>query len=419
MWNKSGLMILTVGMYSLVGLQGYFERWDDPYSGGMFQPGIEAYLDAIKQQYDTVLAENRSLRQENIRLTEANGQYVRKIQYYTSVLNRQKHMPVGPSEGGLPRAPKCLKRGSDWKVDGDRLGIVSMRERVAMPWKITNAVVSRCGRFVAFGCGYKVFLEIEKMVWLLDPSSERMVRYEAGMLEGETQEYKICPMDFTDDSLYLYVADGRGGVRMWSLTSKAQEGMLACDPIAIKAVKNLVFVADWSRAMKVYDGGSQVASVTSGEEFSGPMAVSRDGSFVYAVASRNKILVLDVDAETTYLTSTGEERILAMAISPEHMMVSVGGYRRSAGLYRIKAGKPSCRPQDAIEQRGVVLSLGFIQSHLLVGQPEGVMIWDLKEKTSMRIQIHESNVIGISVGEGCFSTVDNNGVLRIWSYKAC
>ncbi|ADM11058.1 WD40 domain-containing putative transcriptional repressor for RNA polymerase II [Encephalitozoon intestinalis ATCC 50506] len=382
----------------------------------MFQPGIEAYLDAIKQQYDTVMAENRSLRKENIRLVEANGQYARKIQYYTSILNRQKHMSL-ETEGSFIRPPKYLKRGSDWSVDGDKLCIVSVRDKIMVGGKITNAVISKCGKFVAFGCGYKVFIVMEKTIWFLDTSSEKMERYEEGMFEGETQEYRICPMDFTCDSLYLYAADGKGAVRIWSLKSKAQEGLLRpCDPVALKITNNLVFTIEWDKTMNVYDSNNKVLTLSSEEEFSGPMAVSPDGSFVYAVVGRTKILVFDIKTEMVHLANTNEDRILAIATSPEHAIMSIGGHGRNAYLYRIKKEKPLPRVQDSIDQRGTVFSLGFIGNHLLVGQPEGVMIWDLSEKRSMRIQLQESNVIGISTCKDSFATVDNNGVLRVWRY---
>ncbi|CAD25094.1 TRANSCRIPTIONAL REPRESSOR FOR RNA POLYMERASE II [Encephalitozoon cuniculi GB-M1] len=383
----------------------------------MFQPGIEAYLDAIKQQYNTIAAENRSLRQENIRLVEANSQYARKIQYYTSILGRQKRMAVD-SGSSFVRTPKCLKRGSDWYTDGDMLCMLSVRDKIVMPGRITNAVVSSCGKFVAFGCGYRVFAVIERTIWFLNSSSERMERYEEGMFEGETQEYRICPMDFTPDSLHLYAADGKGAVRIWSMDSKAQEGILkSSDPIALKIVKNLVFTIGWDKTISIYDENGQVITLNSGEEFGGPMVVSPDGGFIYAVVNRNKILVLDVKAEMTYLTNTNEDRILAMAVSDEHMTISAGGYGRNVDLYRIKAEKPSCRLQDTIEQKGTVFSLGFVGRHLLVGQPDGIMIWDLEEKRSMRVQTHESNVIGISTCKDCFTTVDNNGVLRVWKYR--
>ncbi|AFM97813.1 hypothetical protein EHEL_020570 [Encephalitozoon hellem ATCC 50504] len=384
----------------------------------MFQPGIEAYLDAIKQQYDTIMAENRSLRQENVRLVEANSQYARKIQYYTSVLNRQKHPLSDDPETAFIKPSKYLKRGCDWYCDGDNLCKVSVCARVVMPGKITNAVISSCGRFVAFGCGYKVFVIMENVIWFLNASSEKMERYEERMCEGETQEYRICPMDFTQDSLRLYAADGKGGVRVWNLASKLQEGLLkSCDPIALKIVRDMMFTTEWDKTVNVYSLNEKMLSLNSGEEFSGPMAVSPNGSFVYAVVNRSKILILDVKAETTYLTNTNEERILAMSVSGERMMMSAGGYGRNVGLYRIKPERPSCRCQDAIEQKGTVLSLGFIRNHLLVGQPEGVIIWDLEEKRSMRIQIHESNVIGISTSKNFFTTVDNNGILRIWRYN--
>ncbi|AFN82531.1 D40 domain-containing putative transcriptional repressor for RNA polymerase II [Encephalitozoon romaleae SJ-2008] len=384
----------------------------------MFQPGIEAYLDAIKQQYDTIMAENRSLRQENVRLVEANSQYARKIQYYTSLMNRQKHIPSSDPGSSFIRASKCLKRGSDWSIDGDNLCRVSACGRIVMPGKITNAVISPCGRFVAFGCGYKVFVVMESIIWFLNSSSEKMEKYEERMCEGETQEYRICPMDFTQDSLRLYVADGKGAVRVWNLASKSQERLLkSSDPISLKIIRDLVFTIEWDKTVNVYSLDEKILSLNPGEEFGGPMTVSPDGGFVYAVVNRNKILIIDVKGEMTYMTSTNEERILAMSISNERMIMSAGGYGRNVVLYRIKPEKPSCRCQDVIEQKGTILSLGFIRSHLLVGQPEGVMIWDLEEKKSMRIQINESNVIGISTSKNFFTTVDNNGILRIWRYS--
>lgn len=384
----------------------------------MYQPDIPAYLDAIKQQYETLMAENKSLKQENLHLVEANGQYIRKIQYYMSLFNRQKHSAEEPPMLSPSRPAKCLKRGSDWFIDGDKLCTISMREKVIMPYKITNAVISRCGRYVAFGCNYRIFILLEGRLYFLNPATEKMEGYDGGAIERDFQEYKVCPMDFTPTSSHLYSSDGNGMIRIWNIGLGVQESSFkSSDPIGISIVDNLTFVIGRDKTLKVYDGKRQVVSLSSGEEFTGPMSVSSNGGFVYATVSKNKILVFDMKTESSYLTATNEERILAMAISSENMTLSVGGYSRTAGLYKIKSEKPSCRLQETIEQKGAVLALGFIGSHLLVGQQEGFMVWDLKQKRSMRVQINESNVIGVSVSEECFTTIDNNGVLRVWAYK--
>lgn len=376
----------------------------------MYQPDISAYLDAIKQQYDTVVAENKSLKQENIRLAEANGQYIRKMQYYMNVFNRQMC-----SEGLSPSRPaKCLKRGSDWFVDGDRLCVVSMREKIAMPMKITNAVASRCGRYVAFASSHRVFVLVGGDVYFLNAGTEKMEEYDGGMFRD--QEYRLCAMDFTADSQYLYVGEG-GMARMWSMAKGVQERAFKCsDAVAMRVVDSLLFVAGRDKTLGVYDDGRLVASLSSMDEFNGPMAVGLNGDYVYAVVGKNKIVVVDVKAEKLYLTNTGEERVLAMAMSPENMAVCVGGYSRMAAMYRMKSEKPLCRLQESIEQKSPVLALDFIGDVLVVGQHEGLVMWDVKQKKSMRVHMNESNVIGLSVCRDFFTTVDNNGVLRLWNY---
>ncbi|KAH9412047.1 hypothetical protein HK407_02g02690 [Ordospora pajunii] len=382
----------------------------------MFQPGIEAYLDAIKQQYDELLAENKALKHENSRLSAENSQYVRRIQHYNSVLNERKHAEQGDGSQCNVRM-KRLKRGSDWVAEGDLFCSVSLCERIVLPVKITNAVVSRCGKYVVFGCGHRAFMLVEKEIWYLNASTEKMERCDAGMFRADAQEYKICPMDFASDSQYLYVFDGKAAVRIWNVKSRMQEGLLrTSDPVSLKIMNSMVFIAERDKILKVYKDQKQVLKLKVNEELSGLMIVSPNGKFVYMVVNRNQILVIDVHAETSYLTSTNEERLLAIAVSQESMLASIGGYGKIAGLYKIKPEKPSCRLQDTIEQNGPVLALEFIGSHLLVGQPEGFMIWDLNEKKNMQVEIYESNVINLSAGKGCFTTIDNNGILRIWMH---
>ncbi|KAM0671541.1 hypothetical protein CWI42_020260 [Ordospora colligata] len=382
----------------------------------MFQPGIEAYLDAIKQQYDELLAENKALKQENSRLAAENSQYVRRVQHYSSVLNERKNAQQGDgNECNLHM--KRLKRGSDWVAEGDLFCSVSLCERIVLPAKITNAVVSKCGKYVIFGCGYRAFMLVDKEIWHLNIATERMERCDAGMFGTDVQEYKICPMDFASDSQCVYMFDGKAAVRIWNVNTKVQEGLLrVSEPISLKVVNNVVYIAERDKILKVYKDQKQVLKLKVNEELSGLMIVSPNGKFVYIVVNRNQILVVDVHTETSYLISTNEERLLAIAVSQENMLASIGGYGKTAGLYKIKPEKPSCRLQDTIEQNGPVLALEFIGSHLVVGQPEGFMIWDLNEKKSMQVEIYESNVINVSAGKGCFTTIDNNGILRIWMH---
>lgn len=383
----------------------------------MFQPDILAYLDAIRQQYETLVAENKSLKQENLRLAEANSQYVRKMQYYMSMFSRQKH-PLEPSPHSPSRHAKCLKRGSDWFVDGDKLFAVSMRNKIMMGSKITNAVVSRCGRYIAFGCGYRGFVLKEGEIYFLNPGSERMERYNSRVFDKDMPEYKICPMDFTPDSMFLYVADEVGVVRIWNMDKGAlEDSFKSFDVIALKAMGSLVFTIGWDKTLKVYSGTRQVACLSSGEEFSGPMVVSSNGDFVHAVVGNSKILTFNMKTESSYLTSTNEERILAIAVSPENMLLSVGGYGRMAEIYKMRPEKSTSRLHDTIEQKTGILALGFTDGSLVVGQHEGFMVWDLKQKKSMRVQISESNVVGISACEDCLTTIDNNGVLRVWGCR--
>lgn len=383
----------------------------------MYQPDFFAYLDAIRQQYETILAENKSLKQENLRLAEANNQCMRKV-HYMEMFNRQKYSMVDPPVSLHSRPAKCLKRGSDWFVDGDNLCEVSIREKIMMPSKITNAVISKCGAYIAFGCGYSVFLVLRGRVYFLNNNSEKIEKYEGGVLDKNLQDHKVCPMDFSSDSSYLYAADDAGCVRTWNIAEGVQKDSFKTpDPIALSVAGSLVFVIGGDRTLRAYENTRQVVSLNSNEDFSGPMVVSPNADFVYAIVGKNKILVFDMKTESSYLTTTSEEKILAMAVSPENMVLSAGGYGRTAGLYRIKAEKPSCRLYDTIDQRSIVLSLGFVGDHLLVGQYDGFVIWDVKQKKSMKVQMSESNVIGVSVCRGYFTTVDNNGALRLWSYK--
>lgn len=71
----------------------------------MFQPDLTTYLEAIKQQYDQLLQENKMLKQENKKLMELNLEYKRTIHAYTS----------------LQRSTNIIKMGSDWTVEGNKL----------------------------------------------------------------------------------------------------------------------------------------------------------------------------------------------------------------------------------------------------------------------------------------------------------
>jgi hypothetical protein len=380
----------------------------------MYQPDITTYLDAIKQQYETLLEENRNLKQENTRLADANGQYIRKIQYYMSVFNKQNtNKELGLKS--LLKNTRCLKRGSDWLIEGDMLLDVSLSGKLTMPCKITNATVSRCGEYIAFGCNQQGFLVHRGTTYLLSTSTERMEVYDRSVFEAGFQEPKAYHMGFTEDSAHLYATNGRGMMLMWSLEERALElSFKVGEAVGICVSGKLVLVAGSDKTLKVYENTKHILTMPSSEELNGPMTAISGSDIVYAVVGKNKLGVFDLKAESHYSSVVSEERILGIAISKEHRVLSVGGYSRQTGLHRIKVDKPTFRLVDTIEQKGAVMSLAFLDGLLVAGQQEGFIVWDITQKRSMRVQMNESNTIGLSVGGGFLVSVDNNGILRSW-----
>jgi hypothetical protein len=379
----------------------------------MYQPDITTYLDAIKQQYETLLEENRTLKQENTRLADANGLYMRKIQYYVSAFKKGNGKEMGIKSP--LKSARCLKRGSDWLVEGDMLLDVSLRAKVSMACKITNAVVSKCGEYIALGCNQQGFLMHRGMTYFLNSSTEQMEVYDRSVLDTGFQEYKTYHLSFSDDSAHLYATNGRGVMRVWDLETHA----VGCsfkigEAVGVCVSNGLVFVGGSDKTLRVYENTKHILTIASGDEFNGPMAAAPGAEVVYAVVGKNKLGVFDLKAESFHSSVVNDERILGMAISPENRLLALGGYGRLAGLYRIKADKPVFRLIDTIEQKGTVMSLAFLDGLVIVGQHEGFIVWDMGQKRSMRVQVSESNIIGLSVGGDCLVSVDNNGILRNW-----
>ncbi|EOB15524.1 transcriptional repressor for RNA polymerase II, partial [Nosema bombycis CQ1] len=222
----------------------------------MYQPDINTFLEAIKQEFENIKKDNKLLKQENLKLIELNNQYLQKL---ASLSYKEKSV---------------LKLGSDWDVEGDNIFEISLNYKISIGEPITSLSISYDGIFIAFVSGNSVYILVDQIIYLLE--NEKMVKYD-NINNGVPKK-----IFFSKDNHLLFVVEPEGFIKVWDIKERSPLRSFNLPEVkSLYSLGDLVYAISIDRTLRVYDKDKIIIVITTNEDLEGPLFLSKDKRQIY------------------------------------------------------------------------------------------------------------------------------------------
>lgn len=353
---------------------------------------FKGFSEHISDLYTDLYDELHKLKRENKILLER-------------IAKRRRILSAQPNkiETYSPMPQKILKMGADWHIEGDYLAPILLIKRIKFNIPICNAKISPAGQIV-FTCNKKFFLLRDENFYLVEDTIKPL--HPNSMKNDLTENFRSV-FEFMGESLIVFhrntIIKFTDNIKVWSIPLN--------NVYHIEISNNKIYVGTHARESKVLVfeeiGFNETECVNAFDCI--------DAIKSFHVANGNIVGYNDFKMYILNTLQTFSEtgRIVAMDVS--HDMVYSGD-----AVLTIKAYKtgPTLEMVDSLVLKKPIFSIKCWNKFVVITcQDKSVAIWDIKQKTCMKI-VGGDNIVDISTNKNTLCCVDNNGSLRIWQIRS-
>ncbi|KAK6089366.1 hypothetical protein P3W45_001689 [Vairimorpha bombi] len=368
----------------------------------MYQPDINTYLEAIKQQYDLLLQDNKMLKQENKKLIDMNLEYKRKIAYYKNMY----------------KSNNLIKMGSDWSVEGFKIFNIHQIRKFFFK-EIYCSNISSDGRFIFFISNNIV--HILENFNLFQVINDQIVLYE----EYASKKYKTSYVNydgsrshvryFLDDQDNLYTFQNNF-LKKFNLKDKLITDTLNMpNHISMVVRSNLIHLTCYDKSFRIYDSDKLVLILTSTEEIKSNLILINNTG--YSISSRNNLIIFDIQNKSIKITKIFNNDVYDINNRLYNIDNILVIRNNNNLLFYNTLGKDT--DNNIIRDIEIEEDIKFINvlgKNIIVGNKESLILYDYKNNKKMYIKIKESEILNISNNEKNI-VVEGNNLLRIFEIK--
>ncbi|EOB11319.1 transcriptional repressor for RNA polymerase II [Nosema bombycis CQ1] len=422
----------------------------------MYQPDINTFLEAIKQEFENIKKDNKLLKQENLKLIELNNQYLQKL---ASLSYKEKSV---------------LKLGSDWDVEGDNIFEISLNYKISIGEPITSLSISYDGIFIAFVSGNSVYILVDQIIYLLE--NEKMVKYDKyrnkrirrnsinsingssinggfnngsgslnvsnnGLLNPSINSNPsinnpsinsnpsinnilLKKIFFSKDNHLLFVVEPEGFIKVWDIKERSPLRSFNLPEVkSLYSYGDLVYAISIDRTLRVYDKDKIIIVITTNEDLEGPLFLSKDKKQIYC-KGKSSLIFFDLERRS-YNSMPIKQNEECKINNLEHKQSNNSNNGESPSFYSnftlisnlgflclsskttlnfYKTNPPRFLSSNQNEECNYCLcSFGNV---LVVGHKNGISFYDIKNKRKMKINIEDSNTYNIDCSDNKIVTVE-------------
>ncbi|WUR04277.1 WD40 repeat domain-containing protein [Vairimorpha necatrix] len=349
----------------------------------MYQPDINTYLDAIKQQYDVLLQENKKLKIENKKLIESNLDFKRKINFYKNI-----HKPTN-----------LIKLGSDWSVEGHKHFDFSQIKKFYFKDLYFSSICKN---------GNIIFLSQNILHVLIDNSvfllvNDTFVEYDDNIKKFKYSFDNPYIRYFLDDEDFLYIFSNNF-LKKYDVTNRSLISTINMpNHIGIVVKNNIIYLTCYDKSFRMYNGDKLILLLNSPEEIKSNLLIFNN--IGYSVSTRNNLVIFDITNKTVKIINLNINEDIKRIYNIENVI-----FLKATSLLIFDLLNREVKELDIEED---VKFMNIIDKYILVGNSSGLMFYEYKSKTKMYIKINDGDILNMA-NSGRNVLVEGQNMIRVY-----